>query len=538
MFNLFSSRAKPDLVQKGVVQLIPLLLVVGVFVIAVAVLLSMNKGGAELKSTGTTIPITPSQLMPSVTSTQARSTICEFKKEGLFGQICQEKFNNIGKEDSEKIVELFSLLNEIQNNKNISDYDRLLLGQLIFASLPNKDSPLSRNFYLPSLVKTAYAQEQSVGAEEFKALMQKDLQNVLSNLPEGDNAWVMNVMVSKYQWIDGQRQPIYSDQYSANYDPYPGVSTEPRDESKIRYNIRSIVGSWMSSQMSLAEATTSGTSEMIVYSFSMHTYYSPPYGKGSVLTVAESGPDPQYLTSRYDFTEEDYGGENLISDLLSKVEMPSQDQPKSEEPKSKTVSSNSTHTFTREECQEIADILPVFNTIWIHADLPGDSCVISAEEDSNVRVQDALITYANFSISFYSKGELQDAMNNPLPYKIGNEHKPFDKTELNILGGKAIVTTLARRILDQTFGENYIDNASSNVAIFLGNCLFGYAGGSQIIFDPNEPDEAGKYHLWDTQTGRPVNTHPDFDHGASKLHQMMVDMVPQVTEAVKHLCGI
>lgn len=172
--------------------------------------------------------------------------------------------------------------------------------------------------------------------EEFKSMMTDDLGRVLE-LSKGNNSWVINVMVSKYQWVDGVRQPIYSDQYAESFNPYPGNSVERRDESKITYNISSIVGSRAISQQ-MFEGPFKGTGEMIVYSVNMMSWYSPSYGSDSVLIVAESGPDAKYLTSRYDRSEENYSGENLLSDLLSKVKMPSREQPKKSESKTATKS--------------------------------------------------------------------------------------------------------------------------------------------------------------------------------------------------------
>ncbi|MBI1918987.1 hypothetical protein HYS29_00145 [Candidatus Microgenomates bacterium] len=150
------------------------------------------------------------------------------------------------------------------------------------------------------------------------------------DLPKDNNAWVINVMVSKYQWINGERQPIYSDQYAESFDPFPGVSTEPKDQSKILYNVRSIVGSRATTQQ-IYEGPFKGTGEMVAYSFTIMSWNSPPYGSDSVLTKAESGPEAKYLTSRQDRSEENYSGENLLSDLLNKVKMPSREQPKKSE---------------------------------------------------------------------------------------------------------------------------------------------------------------------------------------------------------------
>lgn len=183
------------------------------------------------------ISIAPTELLPFVSQEQARVNICDTMKGQLYDEICQEKFNGVGKEDAEKIDELFSLLKKIEEDQVISDYERLLLAQAVFASLPTKDSPLALQ---PEFSETlsdlkdfisqkniAYAAEangnSAANEADFQKMMMEDLEKVLGNLPEGDNAWVISVAISRHEWINGERQPIYSEQYGESYDPYPGV---------------------------------------------------------------------------------------------------------------------------------------------------------------------------------------------------------------------------------------------------------------------------------------------------------------------------
>lgn len=320
--------------QKGIFAILGFIAIVAIIAtVALVILLGQRQ------PRGITVPITPSQLVPAVSFAQARATICNVKKEGLFAEACQEKFNVVGKDDKELLAELFALFKRIQDDKSLSDYDKLLLGQVVFASLPTKDSLLSKLdhsllAHLRDFLKIKniiYAQDLIMSEEEFKTMMTDDLKGVM-DLPKGNNAWVINVMVSEYQWINGVRQPIYADQYLESYDPYPGVSTEAKDESKILYNVRSIVGSRATSQK-MFMGPFKGTGKMTLYSFTIMSWYSPPYGSDSVLTKAEAGPDAKYLTSRQDRSEENYSGENLLSDLLNKVKMPSREQPKKGENK-------------------------------------------------------------------------------------------------------------------------------------------------------------------------------------------------------------
>ncbi|MEK7097890.1 MAG: hypothetical protein AAB906_03520, partial [Patescibacteria group bacterium] len=187
----------------------------------------------------------------------------------------------------------------------------------------------------------AYAGEANgnfgISEEEFKKMMLEDLRKVVNDLPKGNNAWVVNVMVSKHQWVNGVRQPIYADQYAASYDPFPGVSTEPKDQSKILYNVRSVIGSRATSEM-IYDGPFKGTGEMVSYSFSIMSWESPPYGKDSVLVLAEAGPEAKDLVSRNNRSESGYEGENILSDLLSQVPMPPRQQPTTDVKKDQLVS--------------------------------------------------------------------------------------------------------------------------------------------------------------------------------------------------------
>lgn len=304
------------------------------------------------------LSIVPTKLLPFVSHQQARATICNTMKGQLFDEICQKQFDGVGKNDAEKIGALFLVLKKIENDRGISDYERLLLTQAVFASLPTKDSPLTQRpgfsalfAALPNFIggeNIAYAKESNdtlgMGEGEFLKMMLADLKQAVSNLPKGDNAWVINVAVSKYGWINGRRQPIYSEGYVASYDPYPGVATEPRDRSKTEYHIQSRVGSRATSQEMYSGSLQEGSGEMTGYSFSMESFYSPPYGRDSVLILAEAGPSEYDYANRHHFTEENYKGDDLLSDLLANVKMPVRQQAK-KAPEDKAKPSNQiTHT--------------------------------------------------------------------------------------------------------------------------------------------------------------------------------------------------
>ncbi|OGE31663.1 hypothetical protein A2631_00760 [Candidatus Daviesbacteria bacterium RIFCSPHIGHO2_01_FULL_44_29] len=306
--------------QTGIVHVIPLLIVL--VIAGVVIWFFINKGGLEPK--GTTVPITPSRLMPSVSATQARGTICNMKKEGLFTEACQEKFNIVGKDDKEKLAELFGLIKKIKNDKSLSDYDRLLLSQAVFAALPNKDSPQESpqrvNFYrLPSLIKTVFAQDGLINEEELKKLMKEDLQNVL-NIPKGDNAWVISVTVARYSWKDGVRQPAYFDDYGESRNPYPNNPNV--DEGTLPYNVRSVVG-----ELSLNEG---GDSIQVAWSFQIQSWKSEKFA-GYV--------EKEFITSRSDKSDANYrntGNPFYLTTLLEEVKFPTESDEPDAEPTNQT----------------------------------------------------------------------------------------------------------------------------------------------------------------------------------------------------------
>jgi len=332
------------------VFVIPGIIVIAIIIVIVAAVIFLGQRQTKVEK----IPITPFQLMPSVSAAEARKTICNVKKEGLFAEACQEKFNIVGKDDGEKIAELFVLLDQIQNDKSISDYDRLLLSQAIFASLPTGNNP-ETNLYQPTLLSRlkdyltskniAYAQEKGIGEEEFKKMMERDLQNVAGSIPKEDNAWVINIMVSKYSWKDGKHRPTYSQTYSQVFDPFPdNPNVNARD---INYHIGSVVGSKMSGQtIDVGRPTYKGTSEMIAYSFTIMSWKSQEY------TSAEGPVGEKFLVSRKNFTENLYLGEHYLTTLLDSVKMPSSVRPSESSDKKESGIDGQTNTPKEITCEE------------------------------------------------------------------------------------------------------------------------------------------------------------------------------------------
>ena len=293
--------------------------------------------------------LNPTKLSPYVSHAQARETICDKMEGSLFDEVCQDKFDRVSKNDAEKIGALFSLIRKIENDDSVSDYDQLLLAQAVFASLPTKDSPstisssysgvLVRIKKLISENNVAHAQvpvdELAHNIEEFKRQMMADLQIVVdTNLPGKDNAWAINVSISKYAWVNGERQPLYSEEYVESFDPYSDIITTTGEELENKGNneryqlthVRSRTSAYATSDEMYKGPLKVGQGEMIAYSFSMASWQSKPYGADSVLVLAEAGPGEQYHSSTHHFTEETYKGDNMMSELFDTVKMPSRER--------------------------------------------------------------------------------------------------------------------------------------------------------------------------------------------------------------------
>ncbi len=155
-------------------------------------------------------------------------------------------------------------------------------------------------------------------------MMQEDLQKIAAGIPAGDNAWAITVMVSKHEWVNGVRQPIYSEQHGEIYDPYPGIFSEDKSgyEQNKLVHMHSRTGSYMSNQNILSGEIKSDNGEMIAYKVSIMSWESKPYGEDSVLVLAEAGPGEMSIKSDYHFTEPNYKGSDLLANLLNAVELP------------------------------------------------------------------------------------------------------------------------------------------------------------------------------------------------------------------------
>ena len=89
------------------------------------------------------ISLSPKEVIFDVPPAQARANICGAISGGFYDQICDSKFDNIFKNDDEKLAQLFSLIQNVKEDNTISDYDRYYLANLLLVSLPTKDNPIS-----------------------------------------------------------------------------------------------------------------------------------------------------------------------------------------------------------------------------------------------------------------------------------------------------------------------------------------------------------------------------------------------------------
>lgn len=267
------------------------------------------------------IPVLFEELMPNVTHAQARANICGKMSGGFYGKICANEFDNISLHDDEKIIMLLSLFQTIADDFSVSDYDRYFLGHLLFASLPNGNSAATRmpdflekagKFLThiitpPVIAQTKSAQPMSM--RDFDEQLARDFVSTLYDLPDGDNAWVINIMVSKYRWVDGKRQPIYSEQYTESFNPFPANPLV--NDKDITYRFRSFMDS---KSITINESNVpppyQGTAGvMMAYSFNIKSWNSPPFGHD------ESTPEKKMQT-RKNFSETVYDGTNHLDALF------------------------------------------------------------------------------------------------------------------------------------------------------------------------------------------------------------------------------
>ena len=264
--------------------------------------------------------ISPLKLSPYVSREKTRETICANPAGKPLIEVCKKEYDQVSKNDAERIDQLFTALNEAKNNKNLSDYDKLLLSQAVFASLPAKDSPSAFNFNLNSRLigfnnifgENVNAQEAGMSRAQYEKHLIDTLASLKENCPaEGDDAWILTVMCSEYTWINGVSQPIYSKDYGeAGGDCVftPAGEAEAAKSAHVRSNIEIK----MKNEYNFSDSLKN-TSHQIACAFSCVSHKCPEPEK-------EKGkPVDKHIN---DYTEPGYVGPNLVQKLLNATYKP------------------------------------------------------------------------------------------------------------------------------------------------------------------------------------------------------------------------
>jgi hypothetical protein len=270
--------------------------------------------------------ISPLQLLSFASHHQVRATICDKANSPFLKQVCEKKFDLVAKDDMAKIDELFLALNQAQKDKNLSHYEKFLLGQLIFATLPNGVSPDAlRGEMLPWVADIAhvfgvnvYAQNAAISREQYEAHLVSDLASIIKNCPKaGDENWILTAMCSEYAWIDGERQPIYSKKYTEAGGP--NWCNEQGEAGAINMtNTQSIINTKMRNEYSFSDSPN--LSNDIGCMFSCVSF--PSAQATGAVPSQRCEPDAKFK----DYTEAGYSGDDLLKKILDKArntQMPS-----------------------------------------------------------------------------------------------------------------------------------------------------------------------------------------------------------------------
>lgn len=221
--------------------------------------------------------IAPFKLLPYVSAAEARKTICSTVKTSRFKKICNKKYNRVTKDDTKKIDSLFLVLDQIKNNKKVTDYDKFLLSQLVFATLPAGTDVISKlpvDIFQANVLDSALVAQSGTASSTSRAayenLLLRDLATIRENCPQpGYENWTLTVMCSEHSWVSGVRQPIYSKQYGESGGPCM-FSEAGAIEG---YRTQSILNTKMSSEYNFSESPD--VSNQIACSFSCGSFNCP-----------------------------------------------------------------------------------------------------------------------------------------------------------------------------------------------------------------------------------------------------------------------
>lgn len=278
--------------------------------------------------------IPPLRLLSFASHGQVRATICEKANGPLFQNVCKEKFDLVAKDDVAKIDELFLALNQVQKDKKLSPYEKFLLGQLVFATLPNGSSQAVSHDRIFSWIANianalgmkAYAQNVAISREQYEEHLAGDLASIIKNCPKpGDENWILTATCSEYAWAGNERQFIYSKQYVETGGPNWCNEQGEAGATEV-YHAQSVINMKMRDEYNFSDSPN--LSNQIACMFSCGSY-------PSALVAGEASGQKCDPTAKFnDFTEVGYSGEDLLKKILDKarnIQIPSQldvDSPK------------------------------------------------------------------------------------------------------------------------------------------------------------------------------------------------------------------
>lgn len=233
--------------------------------------------------------ISPLRLSPYVSREQTRAVICVNPDNNLLVEVCKKEYDNVAQNDLEKIDRLFLALDQAKKDDNISDYNKFLIAKAVFAALPSGASSAKTTMdfsaWLADLGAAfggqANAQQPLSNQANFQNQLLADLASVRAECPAtGFENWVITAMCSKYAWIDGKEQPIYSKEYAEAGGPC--VFSESAGDDV--YHSNSIIDTIMRSENDFVNKK--GESTQMACAFSCGSYNCP--------ALTDEYTDPKY----------------------------------------------------------------------------------------------------------------------------------------------------------------------------------------------------------------------------------------------------
>ena len=264
--------------------------------------------------------ISAHELSPYVSREQTRVAICSKAAGAIFKNVCQKEFDKVAKSDDERIDQLFLVLDQAKNDSQLSDYDKFLLSQLVFATLPAKDSPAAFNSNAPSRFnnfnnifgEAVKAQATGISRAQYEKHLIDSLASIKQNCPaEGDDAWILTAMCSEYTWINGVRQPIYSQDYGEAGGACVFTPAGEAEAAKLAH-YRSDIEIKMRREYDFFDSAKN-TSSQIACAFSCISHKCPEPDK------EKNKPVDVYIKV---YTEPGYVGPNLLQKLLNATYKP------------------------------------------------------------------------------------------------------------------------------------------------------------------------------------------------------------------------